>query len=39
MEFVIVTFILLSFIITSVTLGAYVGDLVHKIILKIFKEK
>ena len=39
LEFVIVTFTLLSFIITSVILGAYVGDFVHKIALKLFKEK
>lgn len=39
LEFVIVTFTLLSFIITSVILGAYVGDLIHKITLKLFKEK
>jgi len=39
MEFVLVTFIGISLIITSITLGTYVGDLIHKISLKIFKEK
>tara|TARA_R110002020_G_scaffold393296_1_gene603573 strand:- start:655 stop:774 length:120 start_codon:yes stop_codon:yes gene_type:complete len=39
MEFVLVTFIGISLIITSITLGTYVGDLAHRITLKIFKEK
>tara|TARA_R110000796_G_scaffold161013_1_gene277760 strand:- start:17 stop:169 length:153 start_codon:yes stop_codon:yes gene_type:complete len=39
LEFILVTFIGISLIITSVILGTYVGDLAHKITLKIFKEK